>query len=165
MLGKVAREAADLGAELREGLPPRRGELRLGAGESLHLLGHAPRAALGDAREPLELRLRQPERLADIADRTARAVCREARHEGRVLVAVALDHRHDELLADVAREVEVDVRDGDELAVQEAAERETGGDRVDMGEPGQIADDRADRASPASPRWQEMARRAGPAHL
>ena len=41
-----------------------------------------------------------------------------------MLVAVALDHGHDQLLADVAREVEVDVRHGDELAVQEAAERE-----------------------------------------
>ena len=82
-----------------------------------------------------------------------------------MLVAVALDHGHDQLLADVAREVEVDVRHGDELAVQEAAEREPGGDRVDMGEPGQVADDRADRASPAAARRQEMARRAGPAYL
>jgi hypothetical protein len=122
-------------------------------------------SALGDAREPLELRLWQSKRLADIADRAAGPVRREACDEGRVLVTVALDHGDDQLLADVTWEVEVDVRDRDELPVQEAAEREPRGDRVDMGEPGQVADDRADRAPPASPGWKEMARRAGPAHL
>ena len=52
--------------------------------------------------------------------------------------------RDDQLLADVAREVEVDVGDGVELAVEEAAEREAGRDRVDVREPGQVADERAD---------------------
>ena len=65
-----------------------------------------------------------------------------------MLAAVLLRHRHDQLLADVAREVEVDVGDGLELAVQEPSERELGLDGIDVREPGQVADDRADRAAP-----------------
>ena len=52
-----------------------------------------------------------------------------------------------------------------ELAVQEAAEREAGLDRVDVREAGQVADDRADRAAAAAARRQRVARRAGAAHL
>ena len=80
----------------------------------------------------------------------------EARDEGGVLAAVLLRHGHDQLLADVAREVEVDVGNGLELAVQEPPERELGLDRVDMREPGQIADDRADRASASTPRRKDV---------
>jgi hypothetical protein len=82
-----------------------------------------------------------------------------------VLGAVALDHGHDELLADVPREVEVDVRRRDQLAVEEAPEREAGGDRVDVREAGEEADDRPDRASPPPAGREQVARRAGPAHL
>jgi len=41
-----------------------------------------------------------------------------------MFAAVALGDRDDQLLADVAREVEVDVGDACELAIQEATERE-----------------------------------------
>ena len=58
VLGEVPRKPADLRAELPERAPARRGELALRAGQLLHLLGDATRAPLGDAREPLELRLR-----------------------------------------------------------------------------------------------------------
>ena len=61
-------------------------------------------------REPFELREREAERLPHVADRAARAVRREARDERGVLAPVALGDADDELLADVAREVEVDVR-------------------------------------------------------
>ena len=53
----------------------------------------------------------------------------------------------------------------DELPVQEAAEREAGVHRVDVREPGQVADDRPDRAAPPASRRQQVARRARPAHL
>jgi hypothetical protein len=165
MLREVAREAADLGAELAERLPAWRAELRSRAREVLDLLRDAPRVSLREAGEPLEFGRRQAERLANVADGAARVVRGEAGHEGRVLRAVLLDHGDDELLADVAREVQVDVGHGDELAVEEAAEGEPGGDGVDVGEPGQIADERADRA-PASPsRREEVAGRAGAADL
>ncbi len=75
-----------------------------------------------------------------------------------MLPAVLLGHRHDQLLADVAREVEVDVGDGLELAVEEASKRELGFDRIDVREPREVADDRADRASTPPPRRKDVAR-------
>jgi hypothetical protein len=51
-----------------------------------------------------------------------------------VLAPVPLGDADDELLADVAREVEVDVRHGRELAVQEAPERELVRDGIDVRE-------------------------------
>ena len=70
-------------------------------------------AALVEAdrlRHPLDLRRRQPQRLAEVAHRAARAVGREGGDEGGAVGAVALVHARDQHLADVAREVEVDVR-------------------------------------------------------
>ena len=93
-----------------------RGEpsLRSASGSSAELLGDALRVpAVGEPREPLELGERQAERLADVADRAARAVGGEARDERGVLAAVALGDGDDQLLADVAREVEVDVGDAE----------------------------------------------------
>ena len=73
-------------------------------------LGDAGRVpAVGDAGEPLELGEREAERLADVADRAAAPVGREGGDERGVLAAVALGDGDDQLLADVAREVEVDV--------------------------------------------------------
>ena len=135
------------------------------AGEPLDLLGDPVRVPFRDAREPLELGRGQAERLAEVADRPARVVGREGGDEGGVLAAVPLGDPDDQLLADVAREVEVDVGDRGELAVEEAAEREVGLDRVDVGKPGQVADDRADRAAAAAPGRERVAGRAGAAHL
>src|SRR6185437_12714035 len=111
--------------------PARRAELRLRVGKHEQLLADTLRVpAVRDAREPLELGERQAECLADVADRAARAVRREARDERGVLVPVALGDADDQLLADVAWKVEVDVGDRHELAVEEAAEREVVRDRV-----------------------------------
>ena len=82
-----------------------------------------------------------------------------------MLAAVPLGDADDQLLADVAREVEVDVGDRGELAVEEAADRQIGLDRVDVGEAGQVADDRADRAAAAAAGRERVAGRAGAAHL
>ena len=166
MLGDVTRQAGDLVAELTEGAPARRQQLAVCVGELLQLLGDALRVpAFRDAGDPLELRVRKAERLADVADRAARAVRRERCDECRVLASVALGDGDDQLLANVAREVEVDVRNRVELAVQEAAERELGADRVDVREAGEVADERADgRAAPAS-RGSDVSRRVAPAHF
>ena len=166
VLGDVTRQPRDLRGQELERAPALREELLLGVGECRDLVRDPLGVpAVGHAGEPLELGLRQPERLADVADRAARAVRRKARDERGVLVAVALGDADDQLLADVAREVEVDVRHRRELVVQEASEREAVLDRVDVREPGQVADDRADRAAPSPPRRQEHARRAAAAHL
>ena len=114
--------------------------------------------AVGEAGEPLQLGERQAERLPQVADRAARAVGGEARDERGVLAAVLLGHGDDQLLADVAREVEVDVGDGLELTVEEPSERELRLDRVDVRETGQVADDRAHRAAAAAAGWEDVAR-------
>ena len=130
VLRDVAREARDLAGEPGERAPALRLELPLAVGEPRDLLPHPLRVpAVREPREPLELGEREAERLAHVADRAARAVRREARDERGVLAPVALGDADDELLADVAREVEVDVRHGGELAVQEAPERELVRDR------------------------------------
>jgi hypothetical protein len=82
-----------------------------------------------------------------------------------VVASVPVAHGREQLLADVAREVEVNVGHRRQLAVQEAAEREVGGDRVDVREPGEVADDRADGAAAAAAGRQRRARRIAPAHL
>jgi len=82
-----------------------------------------------------------------------------------VLTPVALADRDDQLLADVAREVEVDVGHRGELAVEEAADREAGEHRIDVREAGQVADDRADGASAAPAGREDVARDRAAAHL
>jgi hypothetical protein len=166
VLRDVPRQAADLGAELDERAPAWRRELALGIGQQRELLPHALRVpAVGEPCESLQLGVRQPERLADVADRAARAVGGEAGDERGVLAAVALGDGDDQLLADVAREVEVDVGDARELVVDEAPERESRGDGIDVREAGQVADDRADGAAAPATGRQEMPHRAGPAYL
>ena len=121
--------------------------------------------AVGAARHALDLARRQAEHLAQLADRAARAEGREGRDQRRAVVAVALVHARDQPLADVAREVEVDVGQPVEVLVQEAPERELVGDRVDVREAGQVADERGDRGAAAAPGRQQRAHRVRPAHL
>ncbi len=82
-----------------------------------------------------------------------------------MLAAVLLGDADDQLLADVSREIEIDVGHRRELAVEEATERELVCDRIDVREAGQIADERADRRAAPAARWQHVPHRARPAHL
>ena len=82
-----------------------------------------------------------------------------------MLAAVALGDAEDQLLPDVARKVEVDIRDRCELAVQEAAERQLVRDRVDVREAGQVADERAHGRPASAAGRQHVPHRARPAHL
>src|SRR6478752_326164 len=166
MLGDVAWQAGDLGRQELEGAPALRDKLALRIRKRCHLLRDARCIpAVAEPGDSLELCLRQPERLADVADGTARAIGGEARDERCMLVAVALRDDDDQLLADVAREVEVDVRDRGELVVEEAPEREVVRDRIDVREAGEVTDDRADRAAASPSRWQEAAGRVAATHL
>ena len=135
------------------------------SGSARQLLLHEARVAVRDARQPLQLGEWQAERLADVADRAAGVIRGEGRHQRRVLAPVALGHLHDQPLADVTREVEVDVGDGGELPVEEAAEREPSGDGIDVREPGEVADDGADRGAAAAPGWQRVPGRARAAQV
>src|SRR5215203_3134740 len=71
-----------------------------------------------------------------------------------MLAPVPLRDAHDQLLPDVTREVEVDVGNGVELAIDEAPKGKAGVDGIDVREPRQVADDRADGAAAAST-WRE----------
>ena len=71
----------------------------------------------------------------------------------------------DQLGADVARKVEVDVGRGGQLLVEEAPERQPPGDRIDVREARQVADDRADARATAATGRQHVARRIGTAQL
>src|SRR6266576_6041444 len=68
-----------------------------------------------------------------------------------MLGSVALVYAPDQLLADLAREVEVDVRYRCERLVQEAAEEEARGDGIDVRQPHQVADDGRHRRPAPSP--------------
>jgi hypothetical protein len=116
-------------------------------------------------RHPLDLPRRQPQGLAEVAHDPLRAVGRKGSDQRRALGAVALVHARDQLLADVAGEVEVDVGHRAHLLVQEAAGEQSRLDRVDVREPGQVADDRADARAAPPPGGQGPARRLGPADL
>ena len=89
----------------------------------------------------------------------------KAATSAHAVAAVAVVHARDQHLADVAREVEVDVRQRGELLVQEAAEEQLVGDRVDVREPGEVADDRRHARPTAAAGRQQAARRLRPAHL
>ena len=87
-----------------------------------------------------------------------------------MLDSVALVHPRDQLLANVAGEVEVDVghRRPDflsDLLIEKAGRVEVVGDRIDVGEAGEVADDRADAGAAAPARRQDRAGRAAAAHL
>ena len=72
--------------------------------------------AVGHPRHPLDLALRQRQRLAQVADGAAHAVGGEGGDQGGVVVAVAALDLEDQALADVAGEVEVDVGHARQLA-------------------------------------------------
>ncbi len=71
----------------------------------------------------------------------------------------------DQLLPDVAREVEVDIGERGQLLVQEPADQQVVGDRVDVRQAGQEADDRGDARTAAPAGRQQAADAAGTAHL
>ena len=161
-LGGGHRErAARVGVE-----PRRRRAARLEPERVLDVGRHAAdRERLRPAGDPLELGGGQPEHLAELADRAARLEGREGGHERRVLAPVAVVHARDQHLADVAREVEVDVRQRGELLVEEAPEEELVGDRVDVREAGEVADDRGHRGAAAAARREQRAGGVRPADL
>ena len=118
-------------------------------------------------RHLLDLLRRQPQRLAEVAHDAARAVGREGGDQGRAVGAVALVHARDQHLADVAGEVEVDVghRAPSTSSLRKRPEKRFCLDRVDVGEAGQVADDRADAGAAAAARRQHRAGRVAAAHL
>ena len=166
VLGEVTGESLGFGREFDQRAPARRAGAFLaddGGDELADLLGLAVEAE--GAGDPLDLPRRQTERLADLAHRAAWAVGREGGDQGGVIVAVALDHPRDQPLADVAGEVEVDVGHRGRFGVEEPPGEEFGLDGIDVGEAGQVADDRGDARPSSPPRRQDRAGRVGATDL
>src|SRR6266699_3220660 len=115
-------------------------------------------------RDLLDLAGRQIQRLADFAHRRAQAVGGERADEPDVLVAVPFVDPSDQLFADLAREIEVDVRHRGERLVQEPPDEKPGGDRIDVREAEQVAHDGGDRRAAAATGQQAALRppRAAP---
>ncbi len=107
----------------------------------------------------------RPERLAELPDCPTRSVRRERRHERRAVVAIALVDARYQDLPDVAREVEVDVRKRGQLVVEESPDQQLVGDRVDVRESGQVADDRGDARAATAARRQQRPGSVRPADL
>ena len=111
---------------------------------------------IGAAREALERSRGQAEDLAELADRAAGAVGGKGRDERRAVAPVALVHARYQRLADVAREIEIDVRQAAEVLV---------GDRVDVREPDQVAHERGDGRSAPTPGCEQRPHRLASPNL
>ncbi len=163
VLRDVPGEPRDVLGQLAQQLPELGVAPVLELGERGDLVGEAGgRAVLGQLGKLLELPERQLERLADLAHGRLEPVSREGAYQSCMFVPVLLVDPQDQLLPDVAREVEVDVGNASERLVEEAAEEEVVLDRVDVREPDQVADDRGDRGTAPPPRGKP---RAGPGGL
>ena len=166
VLREVAGEARDLLRQGVEGAEAQVAGALRDARQLAQLLADVRGVpAVGRRGQPGDVARRQPQRLAELADGAARAVRREGADEAGLPRPVRLVHPHDQPLADVAREVEVDVGDARELLVEEAAEREAPLHGVDVREAREVADDGADARAAPAPRRQHVARRVRPAHL
>ena len=165
VLGAVAGQAPGVAGQLDQGVPARRA---LPAPVALgHLLLDVVAVLPGVDRpgQALDLPGRQAERLGEVAHRRAHLEGRVGGHQRAAVAPVAVVHAGDQDVADVAREVEVDVGQRGDLVVEKAAQQQLVGDRVDVREAGEVADDRGHARAPPPPRRQQAPRGLRPAHL
>ena len=159
VLGEVPGQAVGLLGQLAQPAPAALGFAtgpQRGGDVAVDVL---PVPALRAARDALDLPRWQAQRLAQLTDGAARAEGREGGHERGAVAPEAIVHARDEDLAHVAREVEVDVGQRRDLLVEEAPEQQLVGDRVDVREAREVADDRGHRRPAPAPGRQQRARR------
>ncbi len=99
-----------------------------------------------EARERVEVRLIDPQGLADLAHRRAGPVADDVGDHRRVPSPVAVVDVLDDLFAAVVLDVEIDVRRLGPLAGEEALEEQAHAHRVDGGDPQAVADRAVGRA-------------------
>ncbi len=153
VLAQVTRQSVGLSGESRQPCPA---ALAGACGPALEnivdVLAHPARVpSFAAARHALDLPSRQPKRLAQLPDRAACPERRKGRHQGGAVVAIALVDARDQGLPDVAWKVEVDVRQRGQLLVQKAPDQQLVGDRIDVREAGQVADNRGHARASATP--------------
>ncbi len=158
VLRNVAGEAVDLAGQGHQIAPGGSVHLVVELRQAGHLLaqvtGSAALAALGQL---VQLGFGQAQGLADVADGASDLVGGKRAHQGGVLRAELVVDPQDQLLPDVPREVQVDVRHRGHLLVEEAAQEELVLEGIDVGQADEVADEGAHRRATASPR-----RQAGP---
>src|SRR3990170_1353172 len=147
VLAQVPRQAAYLFDQIEKVTPDRKaqtlGELR----HILQLVSQRPgEAAVHAFRHLVDLALRQPQRLPDVAHGARVAVLNEGADHGGALRGVGLEDVLEHLGPRRAAEVDVDVRHVflRPVLVEEALHRQVVLDRVDAGEAEQEADQGAD---------------------
>jgi hypothetical protein len=127
--------------------------VQVGARELRQLLDRRSEVVCADVRESLgdgvDLDLGQAERLARLTDGGARAVGLDHRDAGGPVVPVAGEHHVVDVLAARRFDVDVDVRQLVPERVQEPLEYQVVPDGIDVGDAGQIADERPRRAPSA----------------
>src|SRR5467141_1365242 len=138
----MAGQAADFMCELAQLLPKRRIFATGKTGKMLQLVRQSVRSSVREFGNELDFAQRQVERFADLADSRPQSIRGKGADEPRVLGAIARVHAADQLLADLAREIEIDVGHRCERLVQEPAEEELVGDWIDVGQAEEITDDR-----------------------
>ncbi len=148
----VAREAVQTLGHAEQQL--QLGHREVDPGELREARERLPEVPRRDVRERLrhhpDLDLRQAERLADLADRGARPIGVDHRDAAGALVAVAREDHVVDVLAPRGLDVDVDVRQLVAHRVQEAFEREVVTERVDVGDPQEVADEGAGGARAAA---------------
>ena len=138
VLGEMPRKADQLAREREHP-----GKLRVGGIEpnaARVLLRHGlGRPAPQHAGERADGVLRQPERLADLADGAAGAVADHGRREAGAVAAVALVDVLDDDLAPLVLEIDVDVRRLATVGGDEALEQEIDAGGIDLGDAEAVA--------------------------
>ena len=109
MLRHVTRQPANFVGELAQLLPERRVLAPLKSRQVVHLVVQLIGSTIGELGYELDFAKRQVERFPDFPHCRPQPVRGECAHQSRVLGAVARVHAADQLLADLTREVEIDV--------------------------------------------------------
>src|SRR5579863_3351062 len=137
----MARKARELGGEIEGaaqiglgGIEPRLAHLRVGQG-----IAAPPPDDAGERGDDIA---REAQRLADLADRRARAVADDGGGEAGALAAVFLIDVLDDLLATLVLEIDIDVGRLVASGADEALEKDVDARRIDRRDAEAIADGR-----------------------
>ena len=134
MLGHALGEAAQLAGEGGQFPPARLLQLVPVARQGGQFVGQTADPGFCDLGQPSDLFRRQVQRAAQIPDDPPRLVGGEHAGQGCVFPAPLLNQTQDQLLPDVARKVQIDVRRTGHVLRHEAFQGQVVGQRIHMGQ-------------------------------
>ena len=144
MLRQVARKPDQLGGKVERQAQIAVRRVEPGLAHAL-VADRVVRPAPDDAGERRDDIARQPQHLADLADRAARAIADHGGGETGAVAAVFLIDILDDLLAPLVLEIDVDIGRLVARGADEALEQHVDARRIDRGDAEAIADDRIGR--------------------